>query len=386
MRSKVLIAAVLIVAFAAAVFVRSFGGDIKGDIAEAETAILGVLSSRGVSDADLLVREEEYWSRGGNRGKTVKYTFNGVESFSLPGLEKDLRDSVKRIGGVRLDKIEYRADKPGLGTVTYAFKRGRDTIVVLAVKGVPAEWLRHPSDVPGRGEREISGGRKEAGSLAIVLDDCGYSSKNLKAIKDLGVPLTLAVLPNTPYAALADGLAREGGVEIILHLPMEPESPKEKLEKDTVKVSMGKSEIKGIIDRALKQCPSARGVSNHMGSKATKDDAVMRTVIEDLHGRGLYFLDSMTTGDSASKAVCGELGVARAERDVFIDNRDEEGYIDGQMDKIEAGALAGRSIVAIGHDRTLTVKVLAKRIPEMKKKGIKFVFVSDMTKTKREEQ
>lgn len=378
MRSRIIIAVTVAAIAAAAVFARSCGRDIESDAAKAEGAILATLSARGVTDADLLSREEEYWSRGGSRGKTVKYTFNAAEGFSLPGLEKDLRDSVKGLGGVRMDKGEYHADKDGRGTAAYVFKKGKDAIVILAVRGVPAEWLKGPSAVPGR--------RKEAGSLAIVLDDCGYSSKNLKAVKNLGVPVTLAVLPNTPHAGLVDEFARKNDLELILHLPMEPENPKEKLEKDTVKVSMGKSEIKGIIDRALKQCPSARGVSNHMGSKATKDDAAMRTVIEDLRGRGLYFLDSMTTSDSVSGPLCGELGVARAERDVFIDNRNEEGYIDGQIDKIETSVLAGRSIVAIGHDKTLTVKVLAKRVPEMKKKGVRFVFVSDTLKAAKEEK
>ena len=159
---------------------------------------------------------------------------------------------------------------------------------------------------------------------------------------------------------------------------MEPKSDKEKLEKDTVKVSMKSREVADIMDRGLRQVASAKGVSNHMGSKATSDETVMRIIFEDLGRRKMYFLDSMTTDQPVSQDIAEELGVPTVRRDIFIDHVNDEEHIRGQMEKIIKMALGGDDVVAIGHDRSMTVKVLKEYAPRMKKSGIRFVLLSDM--------
>ena len=43
-------------------------------------------------------------------------------------------------------------------------------------------------------------------------------------------------------------------------------------------------------------------------------------------------------------------------------------------------------VIAIGHDRSLTVKVLEETIPKMKADGVKFVFLSEMVKLKKSDE
>jgi polysaccharide deacetylase 2 family uncharacterized protein YibQ len=136
--------------------------------------------------------------------------------------------------------------------------------------------------------------------------------------------------------------------------------------------------VKKILVRDLKTVSSASGVSNHQGSRATKDKDLMTAVIGELKTRGLFFFDSMTT----RRSVCGEVAekedVLYLRRDIFIDMEADEVYIKGQMAKMEEMCRKRGYVVAIGHERPGTIKVLREVIPEMKKRGIKFAYLSEI--------
>ncbi len=216
--------------------------------------------------------------------------------------------------------------------------------------------------------------------VALVLDDFGYTRKNLDALKDVNAPLTLAVLPGTPYSGAVCSFADRNGLEVILHLPMEPEDETGHLEKNTIGPGMDDATVKKIIADAFRSVSSAKGMSNHMGSKATGDTRLMTVVLGDLKRRGKFFLDSFTAKESACKQVAREVGIPYARRDIFIDNELEEGYIRRQMKKLEQTAFAGGSAVGIGHDRSVTIDVLREIVPEMKENGIRFVYLSEIVK------
>ena len=73
--------------------------------------------------------------------------------------------------------------------------------------------------------------RRKTGRIAIVLDDFGYLSWNDRLIERfcaLSQPLTLAVLPNEGKVQNIVDLIRHHHHEVLVHLPMEPESYPEK--------------------------------------------------------------------------------------------------------------------------------------------------------------
>lgn len=219
---------------------------------------------------------------------------------------------------------------------------------------------------------------KETPAVALVLDDCGYTKKNLEDVSSLGIPVTLAVLPNTPYAKEVCRFADDNGIEVILHMPMEPEGKDVALEKDTLFVEMEPGAVSEAIGRAFESVPSAKGMNNHMGSKATTDNRLMMAVLENLKERDMFFLDSKTSGNTVCREVAERSGITCLERDVFIDNKLDPGSIKGQMHRVESIVAKGSSVIAIGHDRTMTIKVLKEVVPRMKEKGVKFVTLSEM--------
>ena len=217
------------------------------------------------------------------------------------------------------------------------------------------------------------------GNIAIVIDDWAYNMNNLKILDRIAFPITCSVLPNLSYTREIAEELHARGFEVILHLPMEPHE-KFRLEKNTILVSMNESAIQDILAADLGDLAYVRGVSNHMGSMATEDARVMETVFRELKKRNLYFLDSVVTAKSVGAAVAKKTGLRFARRDIFLDNVEDPAYIKKQIQKLKSKARSSGQAVGIGHDRRITLEVLAEVLPELKREGYRLVFVSELAK------
>lgn len=215
------------------------------------------------------------------------------------------------------------------------------------------------------------------GKIAIVLDDWGYNLGNLLVIEQIKYPLTCSVLPNLSYSKLIAEELNGRGFQIILHLPMEPEE-KYRLEKDTLLVSMNEAEMKAIIERGLSSIVYARGVSNHMGSRASADAKTMEAIFRELKRRHLFFLDSFVSSKSVGAQTAAKIGLGFAKRDIFLDNQEEASYIKRQLYKLKHKAGLKGQAIGIGHARRKTLEVLKEVMPEIEKEGYRFVFLSEL--------
>ncbi|MBN2831392.1 MAG: divergent polysaccharide deacetylase family protein [Candidatus Omnitrophica bacterium] len=217
------------------------------------------------------------------------------------------------------------------------------------------------------------------GKIAIVLDDWGYSLNNTGIIEGIKYPLAVAVLPNLSYSKkISKDLSRRG-FEVILHLPMEPKE-KYALEKDTIKTSMDEGEIKKILAKDLDSLSNVKGVSNHMGSKATADIKTLGIVFKELKSRKLFFLDSYVTAQSKCAELALRYGLRYVKRDIFLDNNNDPKYIRKQLYKLKEKAKLNGYAVGIGHDRRNTLYVLKEVMPELEKEGYMFVFISELAR------
>jgi polysaccharide deacetylase 2 family uncharacterized protein YibQ len=233
--------------------------------------------------------------------------------------------------------------------------------------------------VPEEGRKEKEAPPPPAARLALIIDDGGYSLERLKGLLGLGRPMTFAILPNLPHSRDAALLAHREGAEVMLHLPMEPqEIERYSLEKDTVLTGMEKTEIQAILHKGLKQIPHARGVNNHMGSKATEDLRVMNALMEVLKKEGLYYVDSHTSPRSAGAQAARRAGVAFAGNDRFIDHeRDVEAIKKAIRLAMKTAKQEGKA-VAIGHPHPSTVRAIREMVPEIESQGIRMVLASEV--------
>ena len=213
--------------------------------------------------------------------------------------------------------------------------------------------------------------------LFVIIDDVGNNLSYLDAFLELPVPVTFAVMPGRPFSEESARRIIKAGFEIILHQPMEPlggQNPGV----GAIVTGMSEDEIIAVLDGNLKGLPSIMGINNHMGSKATADEKTMKSVMKYLSKKGMFFIDSFTTGRSVGEKVAEELNVPYAKRNsVFLDNDDDVERIENAL---RTGAdVAGQmgNAILIGHVKTgALAKVIDKVSQELKDNGYAFRGVS----------
>lgn len=219
------------------------------------------------------------------------------------------------------------------------------------------------------------------GKIAIIIDDWGYNIQHCELIKNIPDPVTVSVLPKLPHSRQVAQCAHQNGKEVMLHLPLEPQ-PRENLEKYPnhyiIKTSMKKSEVEKLLEENLDSVPFADGINNHMGSKATENTQLMTTVFTFLKQKGLFFVDSMVTSHSVCRNLAEKMSLPFTQRDIFLDNINERSYIESQFNHLIEEAVRKGTAVGIGHDRTLTLEIIAEQIARWKKEGFQFVTVRDL--------
>lgn len=214
--------------------------------------------------------------------------------------------------------------------------------------------------------------------LAIVIDDLGYSSQ-IEHFTDLGIPLTYAVIPDLRYSGVLIQKLQSENLPYILHMPMEPQDSSLVSDDNMLLVSMNEREIKNLLESALESVPGVSGLNNHMGSKFTSDETSVRAMMEIVKEKGLFFIDSRTSGDSRAYAIAREKGVPSAQNKFFIDNNNDQKYIADRLKELIERVSDSKEMIAIGHVHNKdTAEALREYIPRMKKKGIEFVKAEEL--------
>lgn len=176
--------------------------------------------------------------------------------------------------------------------------------------------------------------------------------------------VSVAIFPNAPDSQMMMNKAHQQGREILIHLPMAPLS-KQPLEKDTLTPSMSAAEVKRIVDQAISNIPYAIGINNHMGSAMTSSLTGMENVMQAMNAHNLFFLDSMTIGNTQSVKAAQGTRVKVIKRNVFLDDVQNEAEIRRQFECAIQLARKNGYAIAIGHPHPTTVKVLQQMLPNL---------------------
>ena len=217
--------------------------------------------------------------------------------------------------------------------------------------------------------------------IAIVIDDFGYRNDDVSdGFLKINANLTYAIIPGHNYSTSFGEKAANAGYEVIVHMPMENTGKTYGEEKFVLMTDMDSETIKRRINNAFFQIPTAIGMNNHQGSKASADQHVMSNVAKVIKEKGLFFLDSRTTVETVIVTTMEVFGVPTAKRNIFLDNEDSEAEIKKQLEKLVKKARRDGSSIGIGHAKKKTLSVLKEEMPKLQKKGFHFVFVSEMVR------
>jgi hypothetical protein len=156
--------------------------------------------------------------------------------------------------------------------------------------------------------------------ICIIVDDFGFVSSSLYSrFLTLDRNVAFAFLPG--YSSNLSNMkkAHEQGRELLLHIPMEPENPNERLEVNTIMTDMPDERIYAQIQQWIADYPLVIGANNHMGSRATTDERVMNITLSALKENNLFFIDSQTASSPVTRTVARNHDIRTIYRDIFLD-------------------------------------------------------------------
>ena len=214
--------------------------------------------------------------------------------------------------------------------------------------------------------------------LALVVDDWGYGWEAADDFLALDVPLNIAVIPHLPFSVAHARRAAERGHEVIVHLPMEPLDSGWELGDGAVTTAMADAEIAREVRRAFDSIPFSTGMNNHMGSKATADERVVRAVLAVVKDKGAYFLDSRTTAGSLIGDIAREMGVPYLENDRFVDLDRDAAQVRERILLAADTAVRRGWAVAITHVHRAGYQGIVAALPLLQEKGVRLAHLSEV--------
>ena len=233
-----------------------------------------------------------------------------------------------------------------------------------------------PSGHKGKSVVQAQMIRPRRGKIVLILDDVGFDHQPLASAMAIDPNVNFAVLPNGKRSIEFASTLHARGFELLCHLPMEPEGfPRISPGDGAVLTTMSDAQIATATRANVEAIRFARGVNNHMGSRATADRRVMTDVLAALP-KGMYFIDSKTTGNSIAGSLARTMRVKTASRNVFLDDVQDVSSIRRRLADLAQTASSRGVSVGIGHMYPSTIQVLTEDAPKLRAEGFRFVRAS----------
>jgi polysaccharide deacetylase 2 family uncharacterized protein YibQ len=234
--------------------------------------------------------------------------------------------------------------------------------------------LRKPPEKP-----EILVTEPRRPQLALIVDDLGNTFEPIRPLFQNHTPFTVSIFPRRPFSRRIAEEARSRGLEVMMHLPMEPWGyPEKNPGAGALLIKMSGQDLERVLLQDIQDLPHVKGVNNHMGSRFTEDRGRMARIMRILASRGLYFLDSLTTPRSVGYRLAREMGMSAYRRDVFLDVVQDEDFIRSQFQTLLRVAKLQGHAVGICHPYPETVRMLPKFFEQGEERGFEWVTVSQL--------
>jgi len=191
--------------------------------------------------------------------------------------------------------------------------------------------------------------------LAIIIDDISFKIQ-VDKIQDIGYPITMAFLPPTSRHKNSAKIANNIPFYMI-HFPLEAQTFKFAEDK-TLKINDSYQTMLQRVQELHILYPKATYTNNHTGSKFTSNTKAMNNLMKALKKYDFTFVDSRTTAKSVAKKTAFDHNVPFLTRNIFLDNKQDKSYIQGQLMKAINIAKKEGSAIAICHPRNITLKTL----------------------------
>jgi hypothetical protein len=215
------------------------------------------------------------------------------------------------------------------------------------------------------------------GTICLVIDDFGFAmNSDVEEFLQLNKNITAAIIPGTPYAETIGKYAHNIGIETIIHMPMESYEVDNKEYAVSLNEKLNATLVEKKIGFAFEEVPTALGMNNHQGSKATESLQLMKDIARTLKKMDKFFLDSFTNPESRGYITMRRYGVPTQLRQVFLDHVEDPAQIKFNLDSLVTLSHDMEIAVGIGHVKPITLEVLKKEIPRLESEGYRFIRLS----------
>ena len=348
---------------------------LNSRIEEVDKALKEILFNQGISSKDLGLKVSEKSS------DEIKWKFQEgrakLKNFNAGSLSSELK-KLSVIENVSLNisekKNDLTAELSVLGYKThrldFVLKQEKQNIKANTKK-IEAKLKNTKKEVFKTKEEPVKVSNKEKPKIIIIVDDVGQTKSSVDMLSKIDYPINFAILPHLPFSGYAAKKAHSSGKEVLLHLPMEPKYSSgytaEDAGKGALLVGHSKTQIENQLLKNLKAFPYIKGVNNHMGSKFTENEELMKLVFENLKDNDLYFVDSLTSSKSSAGRLAKKMGLKFTKRDVFLDDSKKgKWYMIKQLESLVKIAEKKGVGVGICHTYPESIEVLSEYLPKIK--------------------
>ncbi|MCP5047939.1 MAG: divergent polysaccharide deacetylase family protein [bacterium] len=320
------------------------------------------------------------------RDEEKKYHFKlDIQQAGYGKLIKNLETITANLKGkIELGEIQGLADK---SIMLYNVTLGkRLTHLLLISKYKPGSKVAKPGQKPSGKltetpvETPVRKTSDRGPRIAFIIDDVGAYDIGPLEIKQLQIPVTASVLPDSRRARDVVRWAREYGLETMIHLPMQPTNSNGTTydRSKTITLQSTDGEIRSLVRRAKAIVPQAKGLNNHQGSRVTSHSAVMTRVLKIIKQEGLFFIDSRTIGGTVAYDIAKRLKIRTTHKDVFIDHIQTYSHSISQIRKLVDIARQNGKAIAIGHPFESTLRAIRDSRKYIRSKGIRIVLAKEL--------
>ncbi len=325
-------------------------------------------------------------------GKKQKKTAPGKKSGKKSGKDRNLKKAAACIIflviltlllGIMINEALKKKNTESQKQVAAVPEVLRKPIPTVKEQKLPDREILTPSEKKdlndvSKPEKKYSG---KLPLVAIIMDDMGHDQKLAEKLLSLNAEFTFSILPFSTHKIKIAEMARAKGLEVLIHLPMEPlDYPAVSPGQGALMTTMSPDELMSKLNENLDAVPNIKGVNNHMGSKMTASSEQMNQIFSGLKKRGFFFIDSRTTPDSKARSSARLFHVPYAERDIFLDSVQDSEAIRKQIRLLINKAETKGAAIGIGHPYPLTLQILEEELPEILKK-VNLVPASSLVRT-----
>lgn len=214
--------------------------------------------------------------------------------------------------------------------------------------------------------------------IAIVVGGLGLSQTGTqRALDTLPEDITLA------FAASGNSLfrwmpvARRGGHEILLQLPLEPfDYPDNNPGRLTLVSTDSAAANLNRLHEAMGKMTNYTGVMNYLGGRFLADPDALEPVMKDISSRGLLFLDDGSSAQSLSATYAKAYASPHAFADIVLDQEVSKAAVLKKLDDLERIALRKGSAIGVASAFDESVDAVTEWARDAQNRGIEIVGVS----------